>query len=64
MARPLKKMKPDQIISAVTRIRGRNNRLWMSLLRLSVKAKPRKAKAIIRQIVKNDQDVSKWMGRV
>jgi hypothetical protein len=64
MARPLKKLPTSQIIATVTRIRSRNNRLWMDLLTLAIKAKPRKAKSIIRKIVQNDKDVSKWMGRV
>ena len=57
-------MTPARIIGMVTRIRSRNNRSWMALLRLAVAAKPRKAKAIIRQITKNDQEVSKWLSRI
>lgn len=58
------KLSRDEVITQITRIRGRNNRLWMSLLSLALKAKPRKAKKIIRGITRNDQEVSKWLGRI
>lgn len=64
MARPLKKRTSAEIIRIVARIRRKNNQLWMSLMAMAVAAKPRKAKALIRRIVANDQEVSKWMGRI
>lgn len=61
MSRPFKKRTPSQIVDIVTAIRRRNNICWMNLLRLALKAKPRKAKRIIREITTNDAQVTKWM---
>lgn len=57
-------MTPQRVIGMVTRIRSRNNRCWMQLLKLAVTTKPRKAKAILAQITKNDKDVTRWMQRL
>lgn len=64
MGRPLKKRNSVQIIKIVEGIRRRNNKLWMGLLVLAVKTKPRKAKVLIREIVENDKKVSQWMARI
>jgi hypothetical protein len=57
-------MTTQRVITMVTRIRSRNNRNWMSLLKLAVASKPRQAKAILTQITKNDQEITRWMGRL
>lgn len=59
-----RKITPDVIIKEVTRIRSRNNRNWMALVKLAVSLKPRKAKQILAQITKTDQDVTRWMSRL
>lgn len=64
MGRPLKNLPQKQIIRRISAIRGRNNRAWMSLLALALSAKPRKAKRIIRAIVENDRQVTKWTARL
>lgn len=57
-------MTPKRILGMVQRIRSRNNRVWMKIVELAIATKPRKAKAIIRQIVANDQKVTKWLSRI
>lgn len=64
MARPLKKLSSKRIIREITRIRSRNNRLWMSLLALAVTAKPRAARGIIGKISANDLQVTRWLSRL
>lgn len=59
-----KRLTTKQIIKTVTGIRRRNNILWMDLMTLALVGKPKKAKKIIRKIVRNDKLVSKWMSRV
>lgn len=51
-------------IDAITIIRSNNNRLWMALLRLALKAEPIRAKEIIAKINKNDKEVSEWLGKI
>lgn len=64
MARPLKKLPQRQIIRQIAAIRGRNNRAWMNLLALALSAKPRKAKRILKGIIDNDRQVTKWTARL
>lgn len=59
-----KPMTPQRVIGMVTRIRSRNNRCWMALLKLAVTSQPRKAKTIIGQITENDKEVTRWLGRL
>ncbi len=56
-------MTPKRILGMVSRIRARNNRVWMQLVELAVAVKPRKAKKIIRQITANDREVTRWLSR-
>ena len=51
-------------IRHVTKIRRRNNILWMGLLDLAMQTQNKKAKELIRQIVANDRKISRWMSRV
>lgn len=56
--------KANKAIKAITEIRAANNILWMGLLELALKAKKRKAKAIMKKIQKNDRRVTKWMAQL
>ena len=47
------------VVSLITDIRAKNNKNWMDLLRLALKARPRQARAIMKQITKNDREISK-----
>jgi hypothetical protein len=60
----MKKPTANEIIDTVTQVRTVNNILWMSLLRLAVTARPRKAKALIRKISRNDRAITEWLSRL
>jgi hypothetical protein len=51
-------------IRTITKVRARNNVLWMKLLSLAVEASPRKAKTILAAINKNDREISKWFRKL
>jgi hypothetical protein len=46
-------------INDIQKIRAKNNKLWMDLLRLALKAAPKEAKAVLKEINKNDKAISK-----
>ncbi len=59
-----RKLTSDLIITEVTKIRRKNNKAWMAILRLAFKAKPRLAKKIMIDINKNDAAVTRWMSKL
>lgn len=61
MARP---RNTDKTMKKITEIRAANNWLWMNILRLAVEAKPEQARHCIKQIQKNDKEVTKWLGKL
>lgn len=63
-ARRVTKLQSKMAISNIERIRVRNNKLWMNLLRLAVEARPEKAKEIIGKIGKNDREITQWLRRI
>ena len=60
----VKILRPDEIIDRVSSIRTRNNILWMNVLKLAFKENPYEARRIMRQISKNDKDVTKWLAKL
>ena len=58
---PLPDESDEYTVDLITTARARNNRLWMNLLKLAVKHAPEEAKPILREINKNDQDISRWL---
>lgn len=59
-----RKITTELIVNEVTKIRRKNNNCWMEILALAVKAKPRQAKKILRDITENDRKVTRWMSRL
>lgn len=57
------KFSHGEIICMIEHIRRKNNRLWMDLMRLAFKHSPDEAKRIMKQITKNDKEISRWTGR-
>ena len=49
------KRKIKKIFSEIEKIRGKNNKNWMNLLRLSYDLKPKETKKIINQILNKDE---------
>jgi hypothetical protein len=50
-----------EIIDRIENVRKLNNSLWMELLRISLEKAPTRTKAILAEIKKNDQLISKNM---
>ena len=46
-------------ISAIEKVRAKNNRNWMDLLKLSFKYNPSESKKILKEIFKEDEKVNK-----
>ena len=47
-----------QIIDKIERIRSKNNKNWMDLLRLAFRLAPQEAAAIVAQIYQHDSEIS------
>lgn len=54
----------ERAIDIIQRVRSRNNRLWMQVMKVALKAKPRETRKLISQITKNDQEISSWTSRI
>ena len=50
--------KSIKFVNQIQKIRSRNNKNWMDLLRLSLKLDPKATKKIITEIYKYDQKIS------
>lgn len=57
-------MTADQIIDDIQKVRERNNRLWMMLLRIAMKHSPEETKDIMKKIRKNDIKISELTGEL
>ena len=51
-------MNLDQIINEISKIRKRNNKNWMDILRLAFKHAPREAGFIMKDITECDQSIT------
>lgn len=56
--------KESELLDEIENIRQTNNRLWMNLVRLALRAKPVEAKAILEAITDNDRKVSNRLGQL
>lgn len=59
-----KKHSTDDVIDAISEIRAHNNKLWMSILRLGFTYAPKDCRKIMKMIVKNDKEITKWLGEL
>ena len=48
----------DNLINSIQKIRSKNNKYWMDLLRLAFKHAPKKAAIIIKKINSQDKKIS------
>lgn len=55
------KLSDNEIMDQIEMVRNHNNRLWMMMVRLALKAAPEEAKHILKSIKNNDLEISKWM---
>jgi len=49
----------QKIIDNIEKVRIKNNRLWMNILRIAVKQSPEESKKILKQISENDARINK-----
>ena len=52
------------IINKIEKIRTKNNKNWMNLLRLAFKYAPKKAKVIVNKINKQDKEISQLLKKL
>lgn len=51
-------------IEKITKIRRRNNDLWMKLLSLALEVAPDRTRGLLREIADNDRAITKIMGEI
>ena len=54
----------DKIINTIQKIRSKNNKYWMDLLRLAFKYAPKKSSKIIKKINSADKQISKLLRKL
>ena len=54
----------EKIINKIQKIRAKNNKYWMDLLRLAFKHAPDKASKIIKKINSHDQKISQMLKKL
>jgi|TARA_B110000003_G_C16601630_1_gene515880 hypothetical protein len=60
-----KKIKKSlKIIDKIQKIRSKNNRNWMDLLRLAITLDHKKSSNILKEIVKDDKSISKLADQI
>tara|TARA_B100001996_G_scaffold121434_1_gene91799 strand:- start:297 stop:479 length:183 start_codon:yes stop_codon:yes gene_type:complete len=57
-------MSQRKIISNIQKVRSRNNKYWMDILRVAFKYAPREASKIIKKINLNDKKISALIGKL
>ena len=58
------KKKDNKIINEIQKIRARNNKNWMDILRVAVKYAPKSTKKIIKKINLDDKKISKLLQKL
>lgn len=54
----------ESLISMVEDARRANNILWMDILRLAFDKAPKEASKIMKQIVANDREITRWLKKL
>ena len=57
-------MELDNVVDQIQKVRAKNNKLWMDLLRLAITISPKEAKKILKNINKNDKEISRLLGGI
>tara|TARA_B100001093_G_scaffold518379_1_gene602976 strand:+ start:2072 stop:2251 length:180 start_codon:yes stop_codon:yes gene_type:complete len=58
------KKKSQIIVNQVKKIRTKNNRCWMELLKLALEYAPEKSKKVLKEINKNDKQITSLIGKL
>lgn len=59
-----KKHDVEDVIDIIGEIRANNNKLWMAILKLGFEFAPKDCRKIMKMIVKNDKEITKWLGKL
>tara|TARA_Y100000816_G_C25538709_1_gene292458 strand:- start:114 stop:317 length:204 start_codon:yes stop_codon:yes gene_type:complete len=60
-----KKQKKDSFyINSIEKIRSKNNKNWMDLLRVALEHEPKKTKQIIKRIFKSDKAINSLVNKI
>ena len=54
----------NKIISIIQKIRSKNNKNWMDLLRLAFKHAPKESSKVIKKINSADKEISKYLNKL
>ena len=49
----------SKIINSIQKVRNKNNKNWMDILRLAFKSEPKSASKILKEIYREDKKISK-----
>jgi|TARA_Y100000389_G_C17467486_1_gene526966 hypothetical protein len=52
------------IVNQVKKIRTKNNTCWMELLKLALEYAPEKSKKVLKEINKNDKQITSLIGKL
>tara|TARA_B100001029_G_C14989387_1_gene411065 strand:+ start:228 stop:407 length:180 start_codon:yes stop_codon:yes gene_type:complete len=58
------KKKSQEIVNQVKKIRTKNNKCWMELLKLALEYAPEKSKKVLKEINKNDKKITNLIGKL
>lgn len=54
----------NYVINSIEKIRSKNNKNWMDIMRLAFKYAPNQAKALVKKINLHDQKISKLLKKL
>lgn len=54
----------ESIIEDIQKVREKNNKLWMQILRIATKTQPEETKLVMKKIRKNDIKISELTGEL
>ena len=60
----MREEKTIKIINEIEKIRVKNNRLWMDILRLALVSQPKKTQKILKSINNNDSKIHEALGKI
>ena len=58
------KKRSQEIVNQVKKIRTKNNKWWMELLKLALEYAPEKSKKVLKEINKNDRKITNLIGKL
>lgn len=54
----------ESIIEDIQKVREKNNKLWMQILRIATKTQPEETKLVLKKIRRNDIKISELTGEL